>query len=289
MPNTIQNNANHILKALAEQPRQEGVNAELTGPDLAQTTGLTPNEINDAVTVLREAGLVEWLQTLGTAPYDFNYVWITARGRYETERIVNQPVTAEIQEGHAIVVNEVQVVRPPAPVGSPFGFTDYDWEIVADRKSRTNKVFVVLGYKFESEHYDSAQLITNVQHMFEEAVAEYNKQNAPYQISLDFRALSAGYGEHLFNEIARDIISADIAVFETSNLTPNVMVELGVALTWGIRVLPIKKEGQPTPPSDISGQTWVDYRENAQNFVDPEHNQKLVRMIERAVRKKGHT
>lgn len=33
-------------------------------------------------------------------------------------------------------------------------------------------------------------------------------------IGLVFKALSAGYGQHLFNEIAGDIISADIAVFE---------------------------------------------------------------------------
>jgi hypothetical protein len=145
-----------------------------------------------------------------------------------------------------------------------------------------------LGYKFESEHYDSDELIANVQDMFERAVTEYNELHVSYQIVLDFRALSAGYGEHLFNEIARDIISADIAVFETSNLTPNVMVELGVALTWGVRVLPIKREGQPTPPSDISGQTWIDYQDSASTFIDLEHSQKLVRMIERAARKKGH-
>jgi len=84
-----------------------------------------------------------------------------------------------------------------------------------------------------------------------------------------------------------DIIGADIAVFETSDLNPNVMLEMGVALTWGVRVLPIKLEGRPKPPSDVSGQTWVDYRDNASLFVDPEHEHKLVRMIERAVRKKG--
>jgi hypothetical protein len=281
MPNPIQNNANTVLRTLAEQPRQEGVNAELSGTDLAQITGLAPNEINDAITVLREAGLVEWLQTMGTGPYDFNVVWMTPRGRYEFERTINQP--------EAETVHEVQVARPPSPVGSPFGFTDYDWEIVADRKSRNDILYVVLGYKFESEHYNSDELIANVKDMFESAVSEYNELHASYQTALDFRALSAGYGEHLFNEIARDIISADIAVLETSNLTPNVMVELGVALTWGVRVLPIKREGLPTPPSDISGQTWVDYQNSANTFIDPEHSQKLVRMIERAVRKKGHT
>jgi hypothetical protein len=50
------------------------------------------------------------------------------------------------------------------------------------------------------------------------------------------------YGEYLFNEIARDIISADIAVFDTSGLTPNVMLEMGVALTSGTRVPPILTE-----------------------------------------------
>lgn len=280
MPNPIQNNASTILGTLAEQPRNEGVNAELSGPGLADITGLTPDEINDAITILREAGLVEWLQTLGTGPYDFNVVWITPRGRYEFERMANQPEAERAQE--------VQVIRPPSPIGSPFGFTDYDWEIVAERKSRNDILFVVLGYKFESEHYDSDKLIVNVRDMFERAVAEYNQLNDSYQIVLDFRSLSAGYGEHLFNEIARDIISADVAVFETSDLNPNVMVELGVALTWDVRVLPIKREGQPTPPSDISGQTWVDYQDCARIFIDPEHNQKLVRMIERTARKKGH-
>lgn len=101
--------------------------------------------------------------------------------------------------------------------------------------------------------------------------------------------MAAGYGEHLFNEIARDIISADIAVFETSDLNPNVMLEMGVALTWGIRVLPIKDEGCPRPPSDISGQTWADYRNSAAEFIDSEHHRKLIRMVERAARKKGRS
>jgi hypothetical protein len=51
-------------------------------------------------------------------------------------------------------------------------------------------------------------------------------------------------------------------------------------------VLPIKQEGQPVPPSDVSGQTWADHRDSCAAFVDPDHEQKLVRMIERALRKK---
>jgi DNA-binding MarR family transcriptional regulator len=279
-PNPLQNNAAIILRVLAEQPRPEGGNAEVTGPRLAEITGLTPNDINDAITILIEAGFVEWLQTLVTGTYDFNVVWITARGRYELERMAIRPEAGRDEE--------VQVIRPPSPVGSPFGFTDTDWETVADRKSRKDTLFIVLGYQFMSDFYDSDQLVANVQAMFETAVAEYNQLPNSYHVTLDFHALRAGYGEHLFNEIARDIISADIAVFETSDLNPNVMVELGVALTWDVRVLPIKREGQRIPPSDISGQTWADYRDNASDFVDPDHSRKLVRMVERAARKKGH-
>ncbi len=91
--------------------------------------------------------------------------------------------------------------------------------------------------------------------MFAKAVAEHNASVRALRAKLEFHVLSAGYGDHLFNKIARDIISADIAVFETSDLNANVMMEMGVALTWGVRVLPIKKQGRPGPPSDVSGQT----------------------------------
>ena len=67
------------------------------------------------------------------------------------------------------------------------------------------------------------------------------------------------------------------------------MLEIGVALTWGVSVLPIKKCGCHLPPSDISGQTWADYRDSGLAFVDPEHSKKLLGMVERAVRKKGPT
>jgi len=64
------------------------------------------------------------------------------------------------------------------------------------------------------------------------------------------------------------------------------MLEMGVALTWGIRILPIKMKDCLKPPSDISGQTWADYEDSAQVFVDPDHSKKMVRMVERAARKK---
>ena len=65
------------------------------------------------------------------------------------------------------------------------------------------------------------------------------------------------------------------------------MIEMGVALTWGVMVLPIKEERCPKPPSDISGQTWADYSDDAESFTDPDHHGKLVSLVERAVRKKS--
>lgn len=131
-------------------------------------------------------------------------------------------------------------------------------------------------------------LIENVNAMLETAVAAYNKKPETIKVILRFTPLAAGYGEHLFNEIARDIIGSDIAVFDTSDLNPNVMLEMGVALTWGVRVLPIRNSNCPKPPSDISGQTWAEYEAgtSAGRFPDNEHLTKLVRMVERAAKKK---
>ena len=106
------------------------------------------------------------------------------------------------------------------------------------------------------------------------------------RLQLEFKNLAAGYGEHLFNKIAGDIISSDIAVFETSDYNPNVMIVMGVALTWGVRVLPIKKKRRPKSPSDISGQAWADYTSDGSKFVDEDHEYKLARMVEYTVQKK---
>lgn len=271
----IERNATLILRSLAVKPRDTA----LKGPEVAAATGLEPGDINDAVRLLDEAGLVEWLQTLGTAPYDFNQVEITSRGRYELQRLDGPE-----QDSPA----SATTMRPPLPVGSPYGFTDEDWEMAALRKADASVLNVVLGMKFESQYFDPSALRANVEAMFERAVQAYNATPGALPVSLAFRPLGAGYGEHLFNQIARDIISADIAVFETSDLSANVMLEMGVALTWDVRVLPIKAEGRGKPPSDVSGQTWADYRDSAAVFVSTDHADRLVAMVDRAVRKKSH-
>jgi hypothetical protein len=283
--------ATAILKVLAEAPRDEHVDRN----EVSHLSGLDPERVNDAVALLVDAGLVEWILTFGTVPYVFNSARITSRGRYEYQRLsagaaeqVGRPtVVVSDPTSSAAIRDDVRPRLPPVPIGSPYGFTDEDWEAASERRSQAGVLYAVLGHQSKSEHFDAEALRFNVKGMLGRCVDAYNGMPGKPPLSLDFRPLSAGYGEHLFNEIARDIIGSDIAVFETSDLNANVMLEMGVALTWGIRVLPIKLEGRPKPPSDVSGQTWADYRDSAATFVDLEHERKLVRMIERAVQKKG--
>jgi len=276
--NPIEKNVNLILHALGKKRRTD---AYFTGIELAKQTNLQPNEINNAIDLLADHRLVEVLEAYGMAPYHFQFVTITSRGLYELERIDKEAATESKEEEKRLSV------PPPIPIGSPYGFTEADWEIVTERKSKRDELRVIFGCQFESKNYDTALLNSNVQSNFQRAINEFNKKTNVTKVTLHFQQLAAGYGEHLFNEIAREIISADIAVFDTSDLNSNVMIEMGVALTWGVRVLPIKKEGCPKPPSDISGQTWTDYRNSAAEFVDPSHDAKILAMIERASRKKG--
>lgn len=289
MSTEIERNQDTVLEFLYEARRDSENEGWVGGSDISKATGLEPRQINDAVSLLESHSLVELQHFIGTAPYEFGMVKITSRGIYEVERRrATRPVETEIPVSDLRDMFFRLTARPPAPVGSPYGFTDVDWELVSTRKSNRNVLYVVLGCKFESEYYHIDELRENVENMFEHAVERYNKENPETPITLEFVPLHAGYGEHLFNEIARDIISSDIAVFETSDfLAPNVFIEIDVALTWGSRVLLIKREGCLPPLSDISGQTYVDYRDNAATFPDPTHEEKLYRMVERAIRKKS--
>ena len=278
MTRSAEKNTYLILKVLADEPIKGQWNPNLKGPQLSEATGSTPPEINEAATILVDSELADWQQYKGTSPYRFGEICITARGRYEYERLTKVTKIDEREKNLNI--------HPPSPVGSPYGFYDQDWEVVSERKADTSTLFIVFGYQFKSKHYNTKILVDNIKNTFEQAVNNYKNEQTLLDFSLDFRPLSAGYGEHLFNEIARDIISSDIAVFDTSDLNPNVMIEMGVALTWGVRLLPIKDKSCPKPPSDISGQTWANYSDSASKFDDNSHNKKLMSMIGRAIKKK---
>ncbi len=276
MAESIKEHAAKILKSLADLPRDRSGRADVSGDRLAGITNLLATQINDAVSLLVDSGYAEWIQTLGTAPYIFRSVSVTPLGRYEYERMKEKI----IPESATAVIG-----RPPVPIGSPYGFHDEDWETISRQKANHKDLYVVLGYQFKSDYYDSVKLKSNIETMFRHAVDVCNNKPDAIPVNLIFKPLAAGYGEHLFNEIARDIISSDVAVFETSDMNPNVMIEMGVALTWGVRVLPIKHLDRPKPPSDISGQTWADYEMDCKKFTDPEHHEKLVSLVERALRK----
>lgn len=277
---SIENNATQIMNLLYKEYKDRDV----SGNTIGEKTGLNPPDINDAIAILEGTGYIEAMKWIGTGLFRFGSVRITSRGKYEVERqLIEKEPPEESQK------EMPRIIKPPTPIGSPFGFTDLDWEAVAEAKDKSNILFVVLGYQFESENYNTDNLQTNISKMFQECVNTYNSKEENIKIQLDFKALSAGYGEHLFNEIARDIISSDIAVFETSDLNPNVMIEMGVALTWGVRVLPVRNEKCSNPPSDISGQTWAAYNDNSSggSFIDDDHTIKLEKMVERAARKKA--
>ncbi|RII25322.1 MAG: hypothetical protein CXR31_14080 [Geobacter sp.] len=273
---SIENNASKILTFLYTK----GTRGFCDGDEVATETGLSPSDINDAIEILESNGYVELLKFLGTAPYRFGQAAITSHGRFAVEQAQSlSDQKTEIQPA---------LKRTPDPIGSPYGFLDEDWEYITEERENSSKLKVVFGYQFKSDHYDSLKLGDNIKQAFINAVNTYNKDPKSIQVLLDFVQLGAGFGEHVFNEIARDIISADIAVFDTSDLNPNVMLEMGVALTWGVRVLPIRSSNCPPPPSDISGQTWAAYKphSDANEFEDNTFESKLNRMVKRAAQKK---
>ena len=281
---TIENNVKLILDVMNERVTPKNGLVKMDGQRIKEITGLTPSEINDAVKIMVENNLIESFSTLGTHPYGFRRVQLTPRGKFVYQSRSKQ----ENQTENSMQMNpKEKVILNVGPVGSPYGFTADDWEEVDIKKQNNSVLYVVFGFQFESKFYNSENLKRNIKNMFEKGVEKYKKTINALEIQLDFKFLEAGYGEHLFNRIACDIISSDIAIFDTSDKNPNVMIELGVALTWGIRVLQILDQKSYTKqPSDISGQTWAQYSKDGEIFLDAEHQKKLVNMIERVVRSK---
>ena len=295
---SVRENIDKILNFLNDE-YEKNSGKWFSGKELEDALSLNPDELNPAIDILSKSDLIKrhnWM----ALPYRFGQVSISSKGLYESERrkSIKQAIedfsspsdfksrlNIEGVNTLSSLIDRLNEV-PPTPVGSPYGFTDYDWEILSKRKADKNRLFVVLGLKFKSQYYDTNKLIENIKIHFKIALDDYNKKNNA-KIKLEFNQLRAGYGEHLFNQIARDIISSDIAVFDTSDLAPNVFLEIGVAVTWGSRVFLIKSRGSPKPSSDISGQTYADYKDSAEKFLDRDFSENIFRMIERALQKKS--
>lgn len=244
MATEIEKDQDLILKYLHDLAIKKGSVDFVQAQDIQKDLGISPLRINQAVELLKGRGLVEWLTFLNTAPYVFGFLKITSRGEYEFQRRQSVMEVASFtgkdeakirtmtpQQLLQEIVNTLTMQKPAIPVGSPYGFSEQDWETVSLWKARKNVLYVVFGCKFDSGYCEYKELSKNIRDMFEQAVSRYNTENREANIQLKFEPLHAGYGEHLFNQIARDIISSDIAVFETSDIAPNIFIEIGVALT----------------------------------------------------------
>lgn len=103
----------------------------------------------------------------------------------------------------------------------PTGVTSSDGSSDYDTSATYTRLYVVFGHQFESEAYDTPILRQNIENMFETAVQRFNASSRGHApVKLKFNVLAAGYGEHLFNQIARGIIGADIAVLKRLISTP---------------------------------------------------------------------
>lgn len=128
----IERDAVVVLHVLAKAARDQYVEAQ----EIGQEAGLEADRLNDAMAFLVDNGYAEWIQVMGTAPYDFSDANITPRGRYESQRLVEAAAQSQSASGdpQASVANRSDdVLRagdslplPPAPIGSPYGFTDED-------------------------------------------------------------------------------------------------------------------------------------------------------------------
>ena len=108
MTSDIQDNAYKILKFLYERQKELEDEIYVDAEDVKNGTGLTAVQTNDAIELLHESGLVERLQTLGTAPYNFKSVLITARGKYEVER--RRSIEIALARGESLHLNSAGII-----------------------------------------------------------------------------------------------------------------------------------------------------------------------------------
>jgi len=81
----MEKNQDAILQFLYKKASAD-VEEYVDGDTLRKATNLSPVQINDAIELLFNSGLVERYQTLGTTPYKFWGVKITPSGKFEVER-----------------------------------------------------------------------------------------------------------------------------------------------------------------------------------------------------------
>ena len=87
MATEIERDATTILGVLYAAPRNDYVPAQA----IAEATHLSVDRINDAMAALVDSNRAEWVQTMGTAPFDFGDAMITSRGRRVFQESTSQP------------------------------------------------------------------------------------------------------------------------------------------------------------------------------------------------------
>lgn len=167
-----------------------------------------------------------------------------------------------------------------------FFFDESALERIAKRRQAKSKVFIVFGYQFESQYYDSSELRKNISARLSRLQNLFSDLDG-LDFSLEFRPLKGGLGKHVFEDILVDIASADIAIFEVSDQNPNVFLEMGVALSHGVPIIPLRHKDSKRIPSDISGLMWVMYDDNGQIILDENFDFDLQILISNAKKKKA--
>ncbi len=117
---------------------------------------------------------------------------------------------------------------------------------------------VFLGYQFKSNHYRSAILRDMVINATKEASGDLRAQN----VSLRYDPVDQRKGDHISCEICEKIQKSIICIFEVSDQNPNVMMELGMALGVGRKVLLLRHQNGKEIPSDLKGLNRIEYSDN---------------------------
>jgi len=275
MPTATEESAARLLALMVESGR-----TDFASDWLQRRSGLSPPAVSDALDYLDDLGAIRAVRR--NEGFGFRAAWLQPRGQF-LYRAIRAQQDAAGGDGREALLPE----RPPNPVGSPHGFTADDWEAVALRKDDPQTLYVLLGLQFVSSHYDPRALTRHVRSHFEEAVRRYNERHPDATIAVHFERMLAGLGTHGFSRIARDILRADVAVFETSDWNPNVMLEMGVALTWGVAVVPLRRAAARPIPSDVSGQAYVLHERSAALILSETFGNQLLELIERVMQTKG--
>src|SRR5688572_6445331 len=93
-----------------------------SGPMIATGTSLPPPRVNTAVRFLHERGYADAQWSANSSPFLFAYAGLTPGGLMAAEESLDGSTATE----SAAVL---------APAGSPYGFTEHDWQAVLEARA----------------------------------------------------------------------------------------------------------------------------------------------------------